>query len=105
VVCLKGTSAHAGYVVLRPFTWDNQFDGTEIGYIIDRAFWGKGIASMAVKAVMEFALNELKLPQLLALVNDENTASIKIVEKLGFKRSPAKPKNYRDNSVWIKDSE
>jgi ribosomal-protein-alanine N-acetyltransferase len=103
VANMKGSSAPIGYVVLRPFDWDSKFEGTEIGYIIDKTYWGKGIASQAVAAVMDFALRDLKQIRLLALVNDENRASIKIVERLGFIRSIVRPEKYPDNSVWIKE--
>ncbi len=88
VVSLKEQSAPVGYVVLRPFEWDVRFNGVEIGYIIDKKSWGRGIASEAVEAVVDFAVKELKLNKMLALVNDENLASIKIIEKNRFKKNP-----------------
>lgn len=100
IVRLKGSNLPVGYVVLRPFDWDSRFSGVELGYIIDRSYWGQGIASEAAAAISKFAIQDLGLTKLLALVNDGNFASIKVVERLGFKRSALKPTDLPNNTIW-----
>lgn len=102
---MKSTSDPLDYVVLRSFNWDSQFQGTEIGYIIDEDHWGQGLATRAVPEVARFAFEDAGLTELLALVNDKNTASIKIVQRLGFRRSLIKPEKLDSNSVWVKSTE
>ncbi len=56
----------------------------EIGYVINSAFWGQGIASEAVCAVMEFAFMELNVRRVEAkyIVGNEN--SRRVMEKCGM---------------------
>jgi ribosomal-protein-alanine N-acetyltransferase len=67
-----------------------QFDKTnrraEIGYILDRQYWRQGLMYQALEAVIDFAFNTLELHRIEADVDTENTGSIGILEKLGFRR-------------------
>jgi RimJ/RimL family protein N-acetyltransferase len=58
---------------------------TEIGYILARAHWGKGIAREAVSAVIDrlFAEGQRRV---FADTDPENVASIALLERLGFQR-------------------
>ncbi len=57
---------------------------TEIGYLLARDFWGKGIATSSSREVLSFAFNETKLDTIIALVHPGNAASIRVLEKLGL---------------------
>lgn len=57
---------------------------TELGYRLSDRYWGKGLATEAAKAALEYGLNELKLLYILAVVQPENKASIRVIEKLGM---------------------
>lgn len=100
VIHIRGEDNPAGYIVLRPFTWDEQFSGIELGYIIDKNYWGKGVASRAAAAAVEFAKKHLNIDRLLAFVGNENIASIKVVQKFGFIRLPKNPAHQSENSTW-----
>lgn len=58
---------------------------SEIGYVLAREHWGGGIAREAVSAVIDqlFAEGQRRV---FADTDPENTASIALVERLGFKR-------------------
>lgn len=56
----------------------------ELGYIFDKAFWGKGIASEALQAFLPKAVRDLRLERVIATSNIDHDASIKILKKLGF---------------------
>lgn len=56
----------------------------EIGYWIGEPFWGRGIATAAVKAVCGHAFKELNLVRLYAYVFEWNPASARVLEKAGF---------------------
>jgi len=58
----------------------------ELGYWVGRAYWGEGIATAAVRALVPHALRELKLYRLQARVFSDNPASMKVLERCGFVR-------------------
>jgi RimJ/RimL family protein N-acetyltransferase len=100
VVSYQGTKEPVGYVVLRPFGWDERFEAIELGYIISKPHWGKGIASESARAVAQYALETLKIQRLLAMVHNENLHSRKVVQRLGFVPLAETPRKYPDNSLW-----
>jgi ribosomal-protein-alanine N-acetyltransferase len=56
----------------------------DIGFAFRPQFWSKGYAFESACAVMEFAARQLHLPRILAVARSSNTASIHLLEKLGF---------------------
>jgi [ribosomal protein S5]-alanine N-acetyltransferase len=58
----------------------------ELGYALGTHWWGRGYATEAARAVRDYALGELALPEVLALVRPDNAASINVVEKLDMER-------------------
>jgi ribosomal-protein-alanine N-acetyltransferase len=57
---------------------------SEIGYMLLPEIHGKGIASEAVGIVMKFGFNEMKLHSIEAVIDPENGASEKVLQKNGF---------------------
>ncbi|HEX6098824.1 MAG TPA: GNAT family N-acetyltransferase [Thermoanaerobaculia bacterium] len=58
----------------------------ELGYAIGRAYWGQGYGSEAAGAAVRFAFDSLDLHRLEADVDPRNHASIRCLERLGFRR-------------------
>jgi len=58
----------------------------EIGYALGRAEWGKGYMQEALTALLGYAFSELKLQRIEADVDPCNEASIRTLERLGFKK-------------------
>ncbi|WP_340006828.1 GNAT family protein [Paenibacillus sp. FSL K6-0276] len=56
----------------------------EIGYDIAKAFWGRGYASEAICALLDYAFSSLKLNRIEAKVEPENVNSVKVLQKLNF---------------------
>jgi RimJ/RimL family protein N-acetyltransferase len=56
----------------------------DIGFAFLPEFWSAGYAYESAAAVKEYALTTLRLPRLLAITNDDNDRSIRIVQKLGL---------------------
>jgi [ribosomal protein S5]-alanine N-acetyltransferase len=56
----------------------------EIGYWVGEPFWGKGIATSALGALVRFAFSNFDLVRLYATVFEWNTASARVLEKNGF---------------------
>ncbi len=63
---------------------DVAFRSAEIGYWLGEEFWGRGIATEALKAVTEHAFNEYDLCRLYAHVFEWNQASARVLEKAGY---------------------
>lgn len=63
---------------------DFQNDCAEIGYVISPDYWGKGIASEAVSAIMQFAFCDLDINRIEARYMTENAASRRVMEKCGM---------------------
>jgi len=56
----------------------------ELGYVIAKEFWNKGIVSEAVKETLRLGFQDLSIVRIEALVDPENVGSIKVLEKNGF---------------------
>ncbi|PKN92663.1 MAG: GNAT family N-acetyltransferase [Chloroflexi bacterium HGW-Chloroflexi-6] len=57
-----------------------------LGYSLARALWGQGYASEAARAALDLLFSELNLHRVVAECDVENTASWKLLERLGFRR-------------------
>jgi len=57
---------------------------TELGYRFLPEYWGRGLATEAGRASIDFARSDLGLQRLVALVHPDNVASASVVTKLGF---------------------
>jgi ribosomal-protein-alanine N-acetyltransferase len=58
----------------------------EIGYALHPDFWGKGLAKETVLALVNFGFGQMGLHSIEANVNPDNRASIKLLERIGFRR-------------------
>jgi len=58
----------------------------EIGWTLGRQSWGKGYATEAATTALDYAFNELNKEQVISLIDPNNTASIKVAERLGESR-------------------
>jgi RimJ/RimL family protein N-acetyltransferase len=58
----------------------------EIGWRFARPHWNHGYATEAAVALRDLAFKKLQLPQLTCIVDVENGASLRVAQKLGFKR-------------------
>ena len=58
----------------------------EIGYWIGEDFWGKGIATAAVRALSTYGFKELGLTRIFAVPLVSNPASMRVLEKAGYVR-------------------
>jgi RimJ/RimL family protein N-acetyltransferase len=57
-------------------------DDLEIGFVLAREAWGRGFATEIGQAQLAFGFQQLERPRLLALVAEDNTASVHTLEKL-----------------------
>lgn len=56
----------------------------ELGYRFARCYWGSGYATEAARAMLDRGFNELGLKRIVAIVDIENNASERVLNKLGM---------------------
>lgn len=66
------------------FNIDTTVDAVEVGYCIGKAWWGKGIATEALDAVLDFLFDTVKVKRVQAKFDPENAASGRVMEKCGM---------------------
>ena len=74
----------------------------EIGWRFSKSNWGKGFASEAATAALAFAVNELGITDIVSIYQIENSASARIMQKLGmvFDRRTIDPTCEREVEVY-----
>ena len=75
----------------------------EIGYTLSPEHHGRGYASEAVNAIIDYAFNELKKHRVIASVDPDNVSSVKLLERTGFRKEAHFIKSYRMNDAWYDD--
>jgi len=64
--------------------WNKQYSSSPLGYDLLPSYWNKGIITEAVKEILRFGFEEMKLNRVQAITFPENVASTRVLEKLGF---------------------
>ncbi len=64
--------------------FDESFHRAETGYELQRAFWGKGIMTEAMSAILSYGFTELGLHRVEAVIDIVNERSKALLLKLGF---------------------
>jgi len=72
--------------IIEAFDFNQKVDMVTIGYFLAEAYWGKGIASEAVKTLVRFLFEEVHVNRIQAEVMPPNEASKKVLLKNGFVR-------------------
>jgi RimJ/RimL family protein N-acetyltransferase len=85
----RADQAFLGWVLLMPR--DAEGPEVEIGWRLGRAAWGQGYATEAVLPVLHHGLTTLGLPEIIADIDAENRASIRVAEKLGMRAVGRRP--------------
>ncbi|WP_206922718.1 GNAT family N-acetyltransferase [Alicyclobacillus suci] len=71
-----------------------------LGYSLDQAQNGRGYTTEAVRLVVDYAFQVLKLHRIEAGVMPHNSASIRVLEKSGFEKEGLSKKNVLINGKW-----
>jgi RimJ/RimL family protein N-acetyltransferase len=78
----RATGELIGEAGLAPF--DGHGPQLELGYLLRRDAWGRGLATEAAAACCHAAFAQLGADELLAVVDVGNDASLRVAQKLGF---------------------
>ncbi len=97
---LKENNEHIGNIKLEPI--DRFHERAIIGLMIgEKAQWGKGYATEAVRCLEDYAFGKIKLNKLTAGVYEQNTGSLRLFEKLGYVREARRPKHGRGQAGFV----
>ncbi|MFC0414064.1 GNAT family N-acetyltransferase [Cytobacillus solani] len=70
------------------------------GFTLDKEYNGNGYTTEALQLVVDFAFRELKLHRIEAGAMPDNIASIRVLEKAGFKKEGIAKENLKINGKW-----
>jgi [ribosomal protein S5]-alanine N-acetyltransferase len=85
MVVLRDHGTSVGWVELAKLSQPRR-DDLAIGYEFGPEHWGRGYATEAARCVLDYAFTELEVDRLAAIARPENAASLRVLEKLGFRR-------------------
>lgn len=89
----------AGYIKLTRIRWFNR--KAEISIMIKKEFQKKGFGTKVMRGIINYAFTKMNLHRLEAEVLEFNEPSIKLMEKLGFKREGSlREAKYNDGKYW-----
>lgn len=81
-----------------------------IGYWIDQRYAGRGLTPLAVALATDYAMTTMRLHRVEICIRPENTASLRVVEKLGFRYEGIRPRflhiagDWRDHKCFALDA-
>jgi [ribosomal protein S5]-alanine N-acetyltransferase len=78
----KPTGKVIGFAGLKYLEDVNEVD---LGYRFFKEHWGKGLATEASRAVLAYGFGALRLQRIIGIADIENKASIRVLEKVGFR--------------------
>lgn len=84
VLAIVFNGTYAGSIGIFPQQDINRLNA-ELGYWLAEEFWNKGIMTNAVKAMTEYAFEAFSIDRIFARPFPFNTASIRVLEKAGFR--------------------
>ncbi|CAN5535593.1 hypothetical protein BH11ARM2_BH11ARM2_31510 [soil metagenome] len=67
-------------------SWSQEHRRAEIGYCLHRDYWGQGFALEALMPLIAYGFREMGLHRIHACTWVENVASVRLLEKCGFRR-------------------
>ncbi len=77
---LKETGGLVGRIGLHnPEGWP----GLEVGWLLERACWGRGLATEGGRAALDYAFTRLGAGHVISVIRPENARSVRVAERLG----------------------
>ena len=78
---VKGGERFIGFAGLK---YLEDLQEVDLGYRLMKKYWGRGYATEAARACLDYGFDQLNLSEIIAMVLPANIASIRVLEKLGF---------------------
>ena len=95
---VAGTGELVGDVTL--FWRSEEHRGGEVGYILHPAFGGRGYATEAARALLRIGFEALGLHRIVGRLDGRNTASARVLERLGMRREAHLVENEMVKGEW-----
>lgn len=83
-IFLKEDNKVIGFIELCHLNWWD-FKAGEIGYHLNKRYWGNGYATECSRTLIDYCFNKLKFHKVYADTDPDNKASQRVLGKLGFK--------------------
>jgi RimJ/RimL family protein N-acetyltransferase len=83
IVFEKASDCFIGRCGLRCIIINEKYE-IEVGYKLLSDFWGRGLATELAETTIWVAFEKLRLPELVCYTTQNNQASIRVMEKVGF---------------------
>ena len=80
-------------------------EAMEMGWILNKAYHGKGYAYEAARALMDFAVEVLDAKRIVAHCDTRNVPSYRLMEKLGMRRVDEHDREYPDERGMAREYE
>lgn len=81
-ITLKGNDKLVGFIGHYNIKWEHF--RSEIGYMLSPEHHGKGLATEALKLLVNFGFNQMNMHSLEGIIDPDNIASARVLEKNGF---------------------
>jgi RimJ/RimL family protein N-acetyltransferase len=86
---VPGQAPFIGFVGLAHVPFDAHFTPcVEVGWRLAAGQWGRGYATEAARAALDFGFGQLGLDQIVAFTVPANARSVRVMERLGMTRDP-----------------
>ena len=74
----------------------------ELAYLLDSNYWGRGLATEAAQSIIKIGFRKYNFNRIIAVINPQNTASIRVAEKVGmnYEREIAQYKDFGVVSLY-----
>ncbi|MEE1326666.1 MAG: GNAT family N-acetyltransferase [Streptococcus sp.] len=95
---LRDTSEFIGTIDLMNWSDGKQ---AEIGYIINKKFWGRGFATEASAEILKLCFDILGFEEIHAFCAVQNPASARVLEKIGMTEVERIPNDKQFNGQWV----
>jgi len=90
VVEIPGEARFIGIVGLNKISYEAHFTpAVEAAWRLSQVYWGRGYATEAARAALDFGFNRLGLDEIVATTAPANQRSRRVMERLGMTRDPA----------------
>jgi ribosomal-protein-alanine N-acetyltransferase len=87
---VPGGAAFIGFVGLNRPRFEAHFTpAIEVGWRLDRRYWGHGYATEAARAALTFAFDDLECAEVVSFTSPLNERSMRVMRRLGMTRDPA----------------
>ncbi len=77
----------------------------EIGITLAKAFHNKSYATEAMQTIIDLLFLQLKKHRIIASTDPRNTASIRLLERLNFRKEAHFKESYLHNGEWLDDAQ